>query len=378
MRVFRQIRAVARVELLRLARDRTSLSLIITVPILQILLFGAAINLNPSGISIGIAGGGPSAQESAVEIVQNTGYFGRVIAGLSADEAVQSLKNGNIQVAIEFADDAEIFDNLEAQASAFGDERGSEPKLYVDGADPAAVAPAVAALQAAALGRQIAILTDLTDGHARSGEVIWLHNPDRNSRWVSLPPLIGVIVMISSLMLGALSVVREKELGSWATLIASPLPRHQIIWGKMTPYISIAAFQIVVAYCAAVWVFDVPALGSHSALFFAGIMTAIVYLQLGFIVSLLAGSQLHALQAAVALYLPSLLLSGFMFPFSAMPYWAQLLGEAMPLKHFVSIARDTMLRGGAFIDNGGGLLVLVLMSILGWLAIIASSKRATP
>lgn len=366
--------AIARIEFLRLARDRTSLSLIITVPILQILLFGAAINLNPGGITIAVAGGGPTAHDKANKVAESTGYFETILVGLPAGEAIKLLRSGHIQVALEIPDDSQIFDQLETQTIELTNEGGSGLTLYVDGADPAAVAPAVAALQVAALRRYIDTLTDSSGSNP--GEVIWLNNLDRNSRWVTLPPLIGVIVMISSLMLGALSVVREKEQGSWGTLVSSPVERHQVVWGKMMPYVGIAAVQIMLAYCAAVWVFEVPSLGSQLALFVGGLMTAIVYLQLGFVVSLVAGSQLHALQAAVGLYLPSLLLSGFMFPFSAMPTWARVVGEAMPLRHFVSIARDTMLRGGTFADNVLGLSVLLAMGLLGWFAILAVSQRA--
>lgn len=356
-----KVYAIALVETLRILRDRTSFSLVVMVPILQILLFGAAININPNNVSVAVAGGSPSTQNTAQSIIQETGYFDTVTVGLAAGEALKKMERGDVQVAIEMPDDAALFEALENESADQSEHSVSGLRLFADGADPAAVGPAVAALEAAAVRRQ---LTEHIGGNQSSGELIWLYNPERDSRWVTLPALVGVIVMISSLMLGALAIVREREQGTWNTLLASPASKGQILLGKIIPYIAISATQILLSIGIAVVLFDVPVNGSLVALLLGAILTATIYLLMGFIVSVSTMSQLQALQTAVALYLPSILLSGFMFPFSAMPSWAQYIGKVMPLTHYVNLSRDTMLRGFGMFD------VLVQLGVLACLTVI--------
>jgi ABC-2 type transport system permease protein len=216
------------------------------------------------------------------------------------------------------------------------------PTLVVDFSDPVVVRPAVLALEAALLRA----VGEAALGAQWSGiQVQRLYNPDGRSAWAIAPGLAGVVVMISMLMLGALTLVREREQGSWENLLATPADALDVLLGKLTPYLVLGVVQAAVVIFTAHGLFDVPLRGDVTALLLSAWLFAAAHLVLGFMLSALAASQMQAIQAAVFFYLPSMLLSGFMFPFASMPRWAQLLGEALPLTHFVRAARGVLLRG---------------------------------
>jgi len=175
--------------------------------------------------------------------------------------------------------------------------------------------------------------------------VEWLYNPTGRTAWTIVPGLVGVVVMISMLMLGALTLVRERERGSWETLLVTPVTPLEVLVGKLSPYMMIGTTQAVVVIAVARLLFDLPVRGNVWALLAAVPVYATAHLALGFIFSALAQNQLQAMQGAVFFYLPSMLLSGFMFPFPRMPLWARTLGELLPLTHFVRTARGVLLRG---------------------------------
>lgn len=360
-----RILAVARVELLRLLRDRTSISLVLVVPAFQIILFGAAVDLNPKNIPIAVAGGSPSAQEQVVGIIRDTGYFKEPIVSDDAGTALAALTASRVKIAIEIPDDSAVFDNMEADFGSIS--------VTIDGADTGAIAPALGALERL-VWRQAAL--DLAQSNQQAGvfkrleniEFQWLYNPERNTSWTILPGLIGVVVMISMLMLGALSLVREREAGTWEALMLLPITASDAHLGKMLPYTTIAVIQVVLVCGAAVALFGVPIVGSALLLGVAATALALAHLCLGFVISLKAQNQLQALQAAVAFYLPSMLLSGFMFPFEGMPVWAQKLGSILPLTHFVDLARDVMLRGAI---SGYGVNLAAIMAFALFFASLA-------
>jgi ABC-2 type transport system permease protein len=326
--------AVARVEILHLIHDRTTIALILLVPAIQIALFGYAVNLNPKNIPIVIAGdrdaGGLG--QRVHRTIQNTGYFTILSDGLSRGDAKREVTEGKALVGIE----------LPLRRDSGADSMLADPKVVVDATDPAAVRPALAALESA-YWKQLAQFYAI--GPVGSVDVEWLYNPDGRTSWAIVPGLVGVIVMISMLMLGALSLVRERERGSWEALLATPVNAIDALVGKLSPYVLIGTIEAGVVILIARLLFSLPVRGDLIALLAAVPLYSAAHLILGFAFSALAESQLQAIQAAVFFYLPSMLLSGFMFPFEGMPAWARTIGEALPLTHFVRATRGVLLRG---------------------------------
>jgi ABC-2 type transport system permease protein len=330
-RRLRRMMAVARIETLRLMRDRVATSLIALVPAVQIVLFGYAVNLDPKNVPIAIGGSDGPLVERTARIVEETGYFKIVGNDLSPGAAERMVVAGRALVAIELP------------PSPDEEEAGGTPmRVVVDATDPGAVRPAMAALETAYWQKRA---TTFSLDDRPSVDVDWLYNPQRRTAWTIVPGLVGVIVMISMLMLGALTLVRERERGSWEALLATPVDALDALVGKLSPYIVIGTVQGIVAVGLAQLLFDLPARGGLWALLAAAPVYASANLILGFAFSALAESQMQAMQGAVFFYLPSMLLSGFMFPFQGMPGWAQAIGEVLPLTHFVRAARDVLLKG---------------------------------
>jgi len=217
-----------------------------------------------------------------------------------------------------------------------------EAKIFVDASDPQAVRPALAALENS-YWEQVARLNAIDP--LSEVDVHWLYNPDGRPSWIIVPGLVGVIVMISMLMLGALTLVRERERGSWETLLATPVDAIDALVGKLSPYVVIGTVQAATVIWIARVLFSLPLTGNLLALLIAAPLYATANLAAGFCFSALAENQLQAIQAAIFFYLPSMLLSGFMFPFQGMPVWARTIGETLPLTHFVRATRGVLLKG---------------------------------
>jgi ABC-2 type transport system permease protein len=330
-----RIRAVACVETLHLIRDRMSIALIVLVPAIQIVLFGYAVTLDPKNIPLAIAGNHRSPVDQLHQTIEETGYFSILADRLELGAAERMVVEGKALVGIE----------LPPLDSSDPDAPSEEPRIVVDATDPAAVRPALAALETA-YWRHVAERSLI--GPPPAVDVEWLYNPKGRMAWTIVPGLVGVIVMISMLMLGALTLVREREHGTWETLLATPVDAVDALVGKLSPYILVGTVQALVVICIAQLLFDVPVTGNLWALLLAIPVYAAAHLILGFAFSALAESQMQAIQGAVFFYLPSMLLSGFMFPFQGMPVWAQSIGEVLPLTHFVRAARGVLLKGESF------------------------------
>ena len=332
-RRLRRTMAVARIETLRLIRDRVAISLIALVPAVQIVLFGYAVNLDPKDVPIAIAGSEGPLVERAARVVGETGYFKIIGEGLPSGAAERMVAAGRALVGIELPPSADDDGSGDASARA---------RVVVDATDPGAVRPALAALESA-YWRKRATTFSLDDGP--SIHVDWLYNPERRTAWTIVPGLVGVTVMISMLMLGALTLVRERERGSWESLLATPVDALDALIGKLSPYVVVGAAQGAVVIGLARLLFGLPVSGGIWALLGALPVYAAANLLLGFAFSALAESQMQAMQGAVFFYLPSMLLSGFMFPFQGMPGWARAIGEVLPLTHFVRATRGALLKG---------------------------------
>jgi ABC-2 type transport system permease protein len=349
-----RVLAVARVEILHLIHDRIIISLILLVPAIQIVLFGYAVNLDPRHVPIAIAGDHGRATNQVDRVIGETGYFTILADGLKPGAAEQMVIQGKALVGIE----------LPPRERSDGGASVGEPKIVVDATDPAAVRPALAALENV-YWRHAAQLYAI--GPVSAASVEWLYNPEGRTAWTIVPGLAGVIAMISMLMLGALTLVRERERGSWETLLATPVDAVDALIGKLWPYIIIGTVQAAVVICIARLLFNLPVTGNLWALLVAMPLYSAAHLILGFAFSALAESQLQAIQGAVFFYLPSMLLSGFMFPFLGMPAWARGIGETLPLTHFVRATRGVLLKGE------GGSLVAREMAPVAMFTLVAAA-----
>src|SRR6266403_4585112 len=347
-----RILAVTRIETLRLLVDRPSLGLILLVPALQLVLFGYAVNLAPKNIPIAIAKSCAARGRWITRAVADTESFRLVATDEGAYAADEYLSSGRARVAIECRS-------------------GEAPRLLADASDPSAVRPAVALLEAALLRETLRGMPF----EPPSLTVQWLYNPDARTAWSLGPGLVGVVVMITMLMLGALTLVRDREEGSWEGLLATPVTALDAMVGKLAPYVMVGVSQAAIVIALARVLFDMPTLGSVTALLFASALFALAHLTLGFALSALAHSQVQAIQAAVFFYLPSMLLSGFMFPFEGMPAWARSLGNALPLTHFVRSARGVLLKGYGASEVVAEMWPVALFAVAAASVAIASYRR---
>jgi ABC-2 type transport system permease protein len=326
-------------------------------------LFGYAVNLDPKDIPIAIAGSDGSLDGRAARIVGETGYFKIIGEALPPGAAERMVTAGRALVGIELPPSPDEEGAGDAPARA---------RIVVDATDPAVVRPALAALETA-YWRKRATTFPLGDG--ATIDVDWLYNPERRTAWTIVPGLVGVIVMISMLMLGALTLVRERERGSWEALLATPVDALDALIGKLSPYVVIGAAQGAVVIGLAQVLFGLPVSGGIWALLGATPVYAAANLLLGFAFSALAESQMQAMQGAVFFYLPSMLLSGFMFPFQGMPAWARAIGEVLPLTHFVRATRGVLLKGEGVAFIGHEMWPVALFAVASAALALAAYRR---
>jgi ABC-2 type transport system permease protein len=329
-------------EFQQMLRDRPTFAMAVGVPILQLVLFGYAINTDPKGLPTALvsADTGPMAR-SLVASLQNTGYFRITHPAVSEAEGDGLIERGEVQFVIVIPPD---FSRRVV--------RGESPALLVsvDATDPSAASNALAALGQVA---PLALRSELT-GPLRSLQpgtapfeirVHRRYNPEGLSRYNIVPGLIGTILTMTMVMLTGLAMTRERERGTMENLLATPVRPVEVMLGKILPYIVIGYLQLGVILGAAWLLFEVPMVGSFALLMAMIGVFMLANLAVGFTFSTLAKNQLQALQATFFFFLPSMLLSGFMFPFRGMPGWAQALGEALPLTHFLRIVRGILLKG---------------------------------
>ena len=334
----RRVGAMLRKELLQLRRDRVTLATMISIPLLQLTLFGYAINTTPRNLPTAVL-----LQElsdvgrSILAAIQNTKYF-KVTRQLRDEaELDEALKSGQVLFAVE------IPANFERALR-----RGDDPALLVaaDATDPVATGPAIAALS------QIVNTALAKDrGLPDTGQPLFeiraheRYNPAASTPLNIVPGLLGTILTLTMLIFTALSVTRETERGTMESLLAMPITPFEIMLGKIAPYVLVGFLQAALILAAGVAMFGVPIIGSLTVL--AALTTLFIATNLawGYTFSTLAQNQLQAVQMSMMFFLPNMLLSGFIFPFLGMPRWAQYIGEFLPLTHFIRIVRAIMLKG---------------------------------
>jgi ABC-2 type transport system permease protein len=358
---FARMAAVFIKEFQQMMRDRLTFGMAVGIPVLQLVLFGYAINTDPKGLPTALvaADTGPLAG-SIVATLQNTGYFRIVHQGTSEAAGEKLLESGEVQFLI-----------VIPPHFSRGVVRGEKPALLVavDATDPSASGNALAALNAAAAQ---ALQRDLTGPLQRLQatqapyEVIVhrRYNPEGLSRYNIVPGLVGTILTMTMVMLTSLAMTRERERGTMENLLATPVLPAEVMAGKILPYVVIGYVQLGVILAAGWLLFEVPLVGSFPLLMAMIGVFIVANLGVGFTFSTLARNQLQAMQMTFFFFLPSMLLSGFMFPFRGMPQWAQWLGEVLPLTHFLRIVRGIMLKG-----NTADLLMSELWPMLAFMAV---------
>jgi ABC-2 type transport system permease protein len=339
---FHRLWAVVAKELIQMRRDRLTFGMMIGIPLLQLTLFGFAINSDPKHLptALRLADEGPFARTLIAEL-RNSGYFELVRVTDSEAEVDRLLRLGDVQFAVDIPED---FTRKVL--------RGERPTVLIeaDATDPAATGPATAAFRSIA---DTALDRDLTGPLARlratpgpvDFEVHAHYNPENITQYNVVPGLMGVVLTMTMVIITALAITRERERGTMENLLATPVRPFEVIAGKILPYIAVGYVQVTLILIAARCLFNVPMFGSLLLLYVVSLLFIAANLAMGITFSTLAKNQLQAMQMAFFFFLPSILLSGFMFPFRGMPPWAQWIGTCLPLTHFLRIVRGILLKG---------------------------------
>jgi len=346
-------------EFIQLRRDRVSFAMIVMIPVMQLLLFGYAINTTPHNLPTAVLLQEDSdLGRSILKALENTAYFRFTREVHDVQEFDDLLLSGKVLFGVE------IPRGFERAVR-----RGDRPALLVaaDATDPIAASSALSSLSVLV---QTALAHDLFIGdppslpfeiraHAR-------YNPAAASRLNIVPGLVGTILTMTMLIFTALSVTREIERGTMESLLAMPITPVEIMLGKIVPYILVGFVQATLIISIGVTLFGVPVVGNLGVLAALSTLFIATNLSIGYTFSTVAQNQLQAMQMSMMFFLPNILLSGFMFPFAGMPVWAQYIGEALPLTHFLRIVRSIMLKGSNLTDlryDAIAMFVLMLVAM---------------
>lgn len=365
----RRLGAILVKEFTQMRRDRLTFGMMLGIPLLQLILFGYVINADPKHLptAVVMADDGPYAR-TFLWALRNSGYFDPVERLWTEADAERALAQGTVQFVV----------NIPA---GFSRDllRGDRPAVLVeaDATDPAATGNALGALRSLA-GQAFhndlkGPLGDLAPGdgpidlrlHAR-------YNPEAITAHNIVPGLMGVVLTMTMVMITGLAITRERERGTMENLLSMPTRPFEVLVGKIVPYILVGYVQVGLILLAARVLFHVPVVGNPLLLLIAALVFIVANLAMGITFSTVAQNQLQAMQMAFFVFLPSIMLSGFMFPFRGMPPWAQYLGEVLPLTHFLRIVRGVMLKGAGVRDV---LAELWPIALFGALALAIAVKR---
>ncbi len=353
---FTRFWAIVIKEFIQMRRDRLTFGMIVGIPVVQLMLFGFAINGDPKHLPTALLLADSSQQgRSILSALKNSDYFSFVREVHSEAEGEAILAQGEVQFVVT------IPENFSRTLL-----RGEKPVILVeaDATDPSATGNAIASLRTVIT---TALQHDLTgplaflagsDGpvnlrvHAR-------YNPEGISQYNIVPGLMGVVLTMTMVMITGLAITRERERGTMENLLSMPTRPLEVLLGKIIPYIFVGYIQVSLILVAARFIFHVPMVGSIPLLLLSASVFIAANLAMGITFSTLAKNQLQAVQMTFFFFLPSLLLSGFMFPFRGMPDWAQVIGEVLPLTHFLRIIRGILLKG-----NGIEEVILQLWQIM--------------
>ncbi|NWH09458.1 MAG: ABC transporter permease [Alphaproteobacteria bacterium] len=347
-------------EFIQMRRDRLTFAMLIGIPIVQLTLFGYAINTDPKNLPAAVHIIEESRfSRTLLSALRNTGYFEFTHIVTTEAEGAKLLKEGTVAFVVT------VPAGFERRLL-----RGEAPQILIeaDASDPSAASNALAAI--AQLPATV-FARDLSEAGASPVATVpvdaVIHrsfNPEGISAYNIVPGLLGVILTMTMVLITALAVTREIERGTMENLLAMPITPGQVMMGKIIPYIFVGYIQVMVILIAARFLFHVPMIGSLTLLSGVLALFIAVNLAVGFTISTLARNQLQAMQMTFFFFLPSILLSGFMFPFRGMPVWAQYIGEALPLTHFLRLVRGILLKGAGPLETAPHVWPLLLMLTL--------------
>ena len=336
-------------EFIQMRRDRVTFGMMIGVPLMQLVLFGYAINADPKRLptAVLLADHGPQGR-TLLQAIRNSDYFEFKRELATEQEGRDVLARGEVQFVVN------IPQNFSRELL-----RGERPAILVeaDATDPAATSNAIGSLRM--------ILTTALQ-HDLKGPLAYLlggaepidlrvhaqYNPEAITQYNIVPGLMGVVLTMTMVMITGLAITRERERGTMENLLSMPTRPFEVMVGKIIPYILVGYVQVGLILLAARLLFDVPMLGSVGVLLLVAFVFITANLAMGITFSTLAENQLQAVQLSFFFFLPSLLLSGFMFPFRGMPEWAQVIGEVLPLTHFLRVVRGILLKGNGLNEVG--------------------------
>jgi ABC-2 type transport system permease protein len=355
-------------EFIQLRRDRVSFAMIVMIPVMQLMLFGYAINTTPRNLpSAVLLQEDSDLARSILKAMENTAYFRFVREVHSVEEFDDLLQSGKVLFGVE------IPRGFERAVR-----RGDKPALLVaaDATDPVAAGSALGALGPLV---QTALAHDLHAGDAPTMPFeIRTHaryNPAASSRLNIVPGLVGTILTMTMLIFTALSVTREIERGTMESLLSMPIRPVEVMFGKIVPYVLVGFIQATLIIGIGVLLFGVPILGSVLMLAVLSTLFITTNLSIGYTFSTIVQNQLQAMQLSMMFFLPSILLSGFMFPFAGMPVWAQYLGECLPLTHYIRIVRAIMLKGAAISNVQYDTIALIALMLLAMTIAVTRFRR---
>lgn len=363
-----RIGAIFRKELIQMRRDRMTFAMMLMIPVVQLVIFGFAINMDPKHLPTAVYTGEKTPLvRTVLSGMRNSGYFDlmREIDDPRLSESL--LASGEVSFVVTIP-------------PGFSDKlvRGERPQMLIeaDASDPAAASNAIGRIQSIV---DRALLHDLAGPLAHlapRGSPVDLivhpkYNPEGITQYNIVPGLLGVILTMTMVMMTAVAMTREAERGTLENMLAMPGRPGEVMIGKIAPYIGVGLVQTLIVLLLAYWLFEVPFLGPLWVLALGLALFIIANLAIGFTISTVARSQMQAMQMTFFMLLPSILLSGFMFPFRGMPVWAQTLGEILPLTHFLRVVRGVMLKSAGFADVRSELLIiLVIMMVTSLVAIL--------
>jgi len=363
---WRRFWAVVVKEFIQMRRDRLTFGMMVGIPMLQLILFGYAINSDPKHLPTAIYAADNSIfARTIVWGLRNSSYFDITREAKNEADIQNMLAQGTVQFAVEIPVD---FSRKLL--------RGEKPDLLLeaDATDPSAVGYAIAAINI--LTRTV-LDRDLTGPLAKlrgAGPPFNLvthqhYNPENITQYNIVPGLMGVMLTMTMIIITGLAITRERERGTMENLLSTPVHPGEVIIGKIVPYITVGYAQVFLILLASKFLFDVPIVGSVPLLLGLTFLFIVANLAVGITFSTIAKNQLQAVQMAFFFFLPSLLLSGYMFPFRGMPDWAQDVGEVLPLTHFLRVVRGILLKGNGLVEVASDLwpiaLFLVVMLAIG-------------
>jgi ABC-2 type transport system permease protein len=360
-------------EFTQLKRDRVTFAMIVGIPILQMALFGYAINTNPKHLDTDIIDADSSDMtRSFVAALQNSSYF-EIVAELPNEAAGrEALARGQVLFVV----------NIPAGFTRHL-LRGERPSLLIesDASDPTATGYALAALDGivqSVVQRQMTGSLAFLEGKPApfSVTVHPLYNPESITQYNVVPALMGVVLTLTMVVMTGLAITRERERGTMENLLAMPATPLEVMTGKLIPYIGIGLVQASIILAAARYVFQVPFFGSLGIVYLSALLFIAASLTVGITISSMAQNQLQAMQMAMFYFLPNILLSGFMFPFKGMPGWAQVIGNLLPLTYFNRLIRGILLKGKGWGDSWPSLWPMMVFTLV-LMAVAVATYRKT-